>query len=60
MAKPVSVYELSNGEILVWREEGGAICLKVHARRDAPVDMDEAEALELAGLLTRLVQKGGG
>ena len=60
MSKLVSIYELSNGEILVWRKEGGTICLKVHARRDAPVDMDEAEALELAGLLTRLVQKDRG
>jgi hypothetical protein len=60
VAKPVSVYELSNGEILVWREEGGAICLKVHTRRDAPVGMDEAQALDLAGLLTCLARNGRG
>jgi hypothetical protein len=56
----MSVYELSNGEILVWREEGGAICLKVHTRRDAPVGMDEAQALDLAGLLTCLARNGRG
>jgi hypothetical protein len=56
----MNVYELSNGEILVWREESGTIRLKVHTRRDAPVGMDETEALELAGLLTRLVQKDRG
>jgi len=60
MIMPASVYELSNGEILVWREEDGAICLKVHTRRDAPVAMKDAEALELAALLTRLAQKSRG
>jgi len=52
-----NVYEIGGGEINVWVDPGGAICLKVRNQFNDPVELAEHEALALAELLSRLVQK---
>ena len=55
MAADTKVYELAGGEIFVWQEDSGVIMLKVEQNYNDPVELGEEEALELADLLTRLV-----
>ena len=50
-------YEIAGGEIHVWVDPGGAICLKVRNEFKDPVELAEHEALALANLLIRLVQE---
>jgi hypothetical protein len=62
MSTKVKIHEAASGDIAVWAEQGGCICLKIcNAHRD-PVELSEEEALELAAVLTRLVDevRGGG
>ena len=51
------VYELAGGEIDVWVDPGGAICLKTRNQFNDPIELAEHEALALAELLTRLVKE---
>lgn len=53
-----TVYELAGGEIVVWAEGSGAIMLKVRQPFGDPVELGEAEALELGELLVRLAKEG--
>jgi hypothetical protein len=50
------VYEIASGELAVWLEPGGPICLKIVSKFNDPVELAEHEAMELAELLTKLVQ----
>lgn len=52
----MQVFELAGGEIDVWVDPGGAICLKIRNQFGDPVELAEHEALALAELLTRLVK----
>ena len=51
------VYELAGGDIDVWVDAGGAICLKILNHFNDPVVLAEHEALALAELLTKLVRE---
>lgn len=51
------VYELAGGEIDVWVDPGGAICLKIRNQFNDPVELGEHESLALAELLTKLVKE---
>ena len=53
-----TVYELSGGDITVWAEGSGAIMLKVREPFGDPVELSEADALELGQLLVRLAEEG--
>lgn len=55
--QPPRVYELADGEIDVWVDPGGAICLKTRSKFNDPIELGEHEALELAELLTKLVME---
>ncbi|MFC5472813.1 hypothetical protein [Paraherbaspirillum soli] len=50
-------HEVANGDINVWVDEGGAICIKSREPFGDPVELAEHEALELANLLIRLVEE---
>ncbi|MDB5540078.1 MAG: hypothetical protein JWQ89_1805 [Devosia sp.] len=50
------IHEVADGEIDVWVDPGGAICLKVRSKNHDPVELSEREALALAQLLTELVK----
>jgi hypothetical protein len=54
---PPRVYELAGGEIDVWVDPSGAICLMTRNKDNDPVELAEHEALALAELLTTLVRK---
>jgi len=54
------VYELASGEITVWLEPGGPICLKTLSKFKDPIELAEHEAIELAEVLTKLVQEQRG
>ena len=51
------IHEFSGGEICVWLDESGVICLKSRNKFNDPVELAENEALELAELLKRLVDE---
>jgi len=51
------VYKLASGEIAVWLEPGGPICLKTLGKFKDPIELAEHEAIELAEVLTKLVQE---
>jgi hypothetical protein len=51
------VHEVASGDINVWVDPGGAICLKVTNKFNDPAELSEHEALELANLLIRLVKE---
>lgn len=57
MENKARVFEMAGGEIAVWIDPGGAICLKTKNRAGDPVELAEHEALQLAELLTRLVHE---
>jgi hypothetical protein len=61
MSEPTShVYELAGGEIDVWVDPGGAICIQTRNQFNDPVELAEHEALALAELLTQLVKEQRG
>jgi hypothetical protein len=60
MSSHTDIHELAGGDLLVWQEESGAICLKAQEKYGDPVELGEEEALELAELLTRLVKEARG
>ena len=55
--QPPRVYELASGEIDVWIDPGGAICLKTRNQFNDPIELAEHEALALAELLAKLVKE---
>lgn len=50
-----SIYEFVGGELCVWLDGSGVICLKSQNKFNDPVELAEHEALQLAELLKRLV-----
>ncbi len=52
-----STYEFAGGEICVWLDNSGVICLKSRNKFNDPVELAEHEALDLAQLLNRLVDE---
>lgn len=57
MGTKVKIHEAASGDIAVWADQGGPICLKVCNQHRDPVELSEEEALELASLLTLLVDE---
>ena len=53
---PPKVEEFAGGEVSVWLDPAGGICLKVFNSNNDPIELAEHEALEIAEALTRLVQ----
>jgi len=51
------IHEVAGGEIDVWVDPGGAICLKTRNKFNDPVELAEHEAVELAQLLMALVKE---
>jgi hypothetical protein len=51
------VHKVASGEILLWVEKSGAICLKVDNKFNDPADLSAEEAIELAKLLLDLANK---
>ena len=60
MSESIKVHKIAGGEIALWLDPAGAICLKIVAEGDDPVEMSEDEALACAELLTRLVRESRG
>lgn len=56
----LKIHQCASGEIEVWVDPGGAICIKTRHRFEDPVELAEHEALALANLLTQLVQQQRG
>ncbi len=44
-------YELNNGEIRVWVEQGQSVCIKAVTKEGDPVEITGKEALKLAKIL---------
>ena len=59
-AQQTHVYEMAGGDIDVWVDPGGAICLKVRNEFDDPVELAQHEAVALAELLIRLAKEERG
>jgi hypothetical protein len=57
MSNDAEVFHLSNREVSIWINEGGAVSLKAVDRHGDPVELSEEEALEVAQILNRLVSK---
>lgn len=57
MEEPLTIHEAASGEIAIWIDEAGCICLKSRNKYHDPVELSEDEALELANLLIRLVEE---
>jgi hypothetical protein len=61
MAQPQPhVYEMAGGDIDVWVDSSGAICLKVRNEFNDPVELAEHEAIALGELLVRLAKEQRG
>ncbi len=53
----MTVHKLSGGDVLVWLDPDGGICIKTVEPHGDPVELSDQDALELARLLTQLVQE---
>ena len=53
-------FKLAGEQVSVWLDPTGGICIKLHEPFNDPVEQAEHEALELAEVLTRLVQRQRG
>jgi len=60
MVEPIVVHSVGSGDITVWLDPSGSICMKSRDEYGDPVELSEDEALELAELLTRLVKESRG
>jgi hypothetical protein len=52
----MKVYTLAGGEIAVWRDPSGAVCIKILEPHGDPVELAEHEALELSAILKKLAE----
>ncbi len=58
MDKPEQeIHSAASGDLEVWLDPAGVICLKVRSSFNDPVELGEREALALAQLLSKLVQQ---
>jgi hypothetical protein len=46
---------MASGDLAVWLDSSGVICLKTLERHGDPVELSEEESLKLVELLTRLI-----
>ncbi len=53
----VVVHRLSGGEVLVWLDPDGGVCIKTVEPHGDPVELSDRDALDLARLLTRLAEE---
>jgi hypothetical protein len=53
---PRQVEEFASGEVVIWLDPSGVICLKTVKPHNDPVELAEHEALEIADALTRFVR----
>ena len=53
---PVPIEVFASGEVMIWLDPSGVICLKTVNPHNDPVELAEHEALEIAEALTRLVR----
>jgi hypothetical protein len=51
------IYKVADGEIEIWLDPAGGICLKAQNKFNDPIELSEHEATSLAELLTLLVKK---
>ena len=56
MQTPQPIHEIASGEINVWVDPGGAICIKIRNEFDDPAELANHEAIDLAELLRTLVK----
>ena len=57
MVENNDISEISDGDVRIWINEGGAISLKAADSYGDPVELSEEEALELVGVLQKLVAR---
>ena len=57
MSESSKVFDVAGGEIAVWLEDAGCVCLKSKNKYNDPVELSEDEALELARILVELVEE---
>ncbi len=55
----MTVHKLSGGDVLVWLDPDGGICIKTVEPHGDPVELSDQDALELARLLTHLARENG-
>jgi hypothetical protein len=51
------VFEMASGDVSVWVDAGGAICMRLNDKFNDPVELGEQEALNLGELLIRLARE---
>ncbi len=56
MSSSPTIHELASGDIAIWLDENGVICIKTRNEFDDPIELAEHEALELAELLISLLK----
>jgi hypothetical protein len=52
-----NLYEMASGDISVWLDPGGAICMKLNGKFNDPIELGEREAMDLGALLIRLARE---
>lgn len=60
MSSEATVHKIAGGDVVVWVDDGGAICIKTTDKFNDPVELAEHEALALAHLLLQLVKETKG
>jgi hypothetical protein len=55
--QPPTIHKVADGEIEIWLDPAGGICLKAQNKFNDPIELSEHEATSLAELLTLLVKK---
>lgn len=60
MIGETTVHKRAGGDVVVWVDDGGAVCIKTKDKFNDPVELAEHEALDLANLLLRLVEEAKG
>jgi hypothetical protein len=50
-----AIHKVADGEIEIWLDPAGSICLKTQNKFNDPIELSEQEAMLLAELLTSLV-----
>lgn len=53
---PVPIEVFASGEVMIWLDPSGAICLKTVNPHNDPVELAEHEAMEIVEALTRLLR----
>jgi hypothetical protein len=51
------LYTVAEGEVTLWCDPAGVVCIKTMEPHGDPVELTEDEALELAAILTKLAEE---